>query len=179
MGATLWSRRVLIGGILSGLGLFHLLCPLQLGIVSGSSMEPSFRSGQMILIDRRYYRDHPVRRGDVIILREGDDVLIKRIYALAGDSFWTLMSAEGGEMYREIVEPGMLPRVRRLMPMLSYYRLTRLTVPPGSIYVVGDHTNASIDSRHFGPVPQTAILGRVTNAPPQPDTPALRTAALR
>jgi signal peptidase I len=179
MGAFLWSRRLWVGGILAALGLLHMLCPFQIGVVSGASMEPSFHSGQVIVIDKRYYRRHPVRRGDVVILREGNAVLIKRVYALEDDTIWTLMSAEDGELYREIVEPGMLPRVRRLMPMLPFYRLTRYHVPRGTVYVVGDHTSASVDSRHFGPVPLSDLMGRVTHSPPPADTGSRRTLASR
>src|SRR5215212_9311699 len=85
MSSILWTKRLWIGGFLGALGLLHLLCPLQIGVVSGASMEPSFRSNQVILIDRQYYRDHPFRRGDVIIAREGGTVLIKRVFALGGD----------------------------------------------------------------------------------------------
>jgi signal peptidase I len=166
MGSILWSRRLLIGGFLGAVGLFHMLCPLQIGVVSGASMEPSFHSHQMILVDRRYYRDHPVRRGDVIIAREGDMVLIKRVYALGGDTLWTLLNSDDGELYREIIDPAMLPRVQRLMPQLPSYRLTRYTVPPGTVYVVGDNTSASVDSRQFGPIAMTEVMGRVVNAPP-------------
>jgi signal peptidase I len=170
MGSKLWSRRLMIGGVLGGLGVLHILCPLQIGVVSGASMEPSFHSRQVILIDRHYYRAHPVKRGDVVIAREGDTVLIKRVYALGGDTFWTLLNADDGQLYREIVEPGMLARMRRLMPMLPSYRLTRFRVPEGSVYVVGDNSSASIDSRHFGPISVSAIMGRVRNAPPEADS---------
>jgi signal peptidase I len=166
MGTFLWSRRIWVGGILGVIGLVHMLCPFQIGIVRGASMEPSFHSGQVIVIDRHHYRQHPVRRGDVIVLREGDSILIKRVHAVAGDKIWTLVCTDDGELYREIVEPRMLPRVQRLMPMLPFYRLSRYTVPPGTVYVVGDHTSASVDSRHFGPIPVTDILGRVQNSPP-------------
>jgi signal peptidase I len=166
MGTFLWSRRLGVGAVLGVIGLVHMLCPFQVGIVRGASMEPSFHSGQVIVIDRHHYRQHPVRRGDVIVLREGDSILIKRVHAVAGDRIWTLLCTEDGELYREIVEPFMLPRVQRLMPLLPFYRLTRYTVPPGTVYVVGDHTSASVDSRHFGPIPVSDILGRVTNSPP-------------
>ena len=166
MGSILWSRRLLIGSFLGALGLFHMLCPLQIGVVSGASMEPTFHSHQVILVDRRYYNSHPVHRGDVIIAREGGMVLIKRVFALGGDTLWTLLNADDGELYREIVDPAMLPRMQRLMPQLPSYRLTRYTVPPGTVYVVGDNTSASVDSRHFGPIPVTDVMGRVVNAPP-------------
>jgi signal peptidase I len=170
MTAKLWSKRLLLGSILGLLGLFHILFPFQIGVVQGASMEPSFRSGQVILIDRRYYRNHPLRRGDVIVFRQEDGVLIKRVFGLAGDSFWTLMSADDGELYRDIIQPEMLPKMRRLMNLLHSYRITRITVPPKTVYVVGDHTSASVDSRQFGPVPIGTIMGRVTNAPPLPDS---------
>jgi signal peptidase I len=179
MTARLWSKRLLLATFLAALGVFHLLCPWQIGVVSGASMEPSFRSHQIILVDRRYYRSHPMRRGDVIILRTDDAVLIKRVYALGGDSFWTLMNADDGVLYRDIIDPSRLQRMRRLLPLLPSYRLTRVTVPPGMVYIVGDNTNASLDSRQFGPVPIAAVLGRVRNAPPLRDVPPLTTVAHR
>src|ERR1043166_7409922 len=100
--SKLWSRRLAFGGILGALGIFHILCPLQIGVVSGASMEPTFRSRQVILIDREYYCKHPVERGDVVIVRQGDTVLIKRVFALGGDSFWTLFNTDDGELYRDI-----------------------------------------------------------------------------
>jgi signal peptidase I len=179
MVARLWSKRLGLAAILAALGVFHVFCPWQIGIVSGASMEPSFRSHQIILIDRHYYRDHPLRRGEVIILRENDAVLIKRVYALGGDSFWTLFNADDGDLYREIIEPAKLARMRRLMPLLPSYHLARIRVPPGSVYVIGDNTSASVDSRSFGPVPLSAVLGRVTNAPPAAAEPPLTAVARR
>ena len=111
MAANLWSKRLPIAAFLGAIGLFHMLCPWQIGVVSGASMEPSFRSHQMILIDRQYYRHHPVRRGEVIILREDDAVLIKRVYALGGDTFWTLLNADDGVLYPRYRRAGQLSRL--------------------------------------------------------------------
>lgn len=179
MTARLWSKRLLLAAFLAALGVFHLLCPWQIGVVSGASMEPSFRSHQIILIDRRFYRDHPLHRGEVVILHADGMVLIKRIYALGGDSFWTLLNTDDGVLYRDIIEPARLARIRRLLPLLPSYRLTHLTVPRGMVYVVGDNTNASLDSRNFGPVPISEVLGRVRNAPPLAASPPATTVARR
>jgi signal peptidase I len=140
-------------------------------------MEPSFRTHQVILIDRHYYQAHPFHRGDVIIAREGGMVLIKRVFALGGDTFWTLLNADDGQLYREIIDPSMLPRIHRLMPMLPSYKLTRFTVPQGTVYVVGDNTSASVDSRQFGPIPVGAVMGRVIHAPPATTPTTLHMAA--
>jgi signal peptidase I len=177
MVARVWSKRLVLAAALAALGMFHLFCPWQIGVVSGASMEPSFRSHQIILIDRHYYRHHPLRRGDVIILRQDDAVLIKRVYGLGGDSFWTLFNADDGDLYREIIPPARLERMRRLLPLMPSYRLSRIKVPPGTVYVVGDNTTASVDSRTFGPVPLSAVLGRVTNAPPAAPEPTFTTVA--
>ena len=34
-------------------------------------------------------------------------------------------------------------------------------VPPGALYLLGDNRLDSVDSRHFGPVPVAAVVGRV------------------
>ena len=34
-------------------------------------------------------------------------------------------------------------------------------MPPGSVFVVGDSVDASLDSRDFGPVPAREIVGKV------------------
>src|SRR5437899_565087 len=70
-------RLVWSGSCLLALVVVYLLCPFRLGIVCGSSMEPTYHSGQPILIDQAYYQQRPVRRGDVILLRVGGETLIK------------------------------------------------------------------------------------------------------
>lgn len=34
-------------------------------------------------------------------------------------------------------------------------------VPPGHVFLLGDHRDSSADSRYFGPIPEASILGRV------------------
>jgi signal peptidase I len=34
-------------------------------------------------------------------------------------------------------------------------------VPPGMLYLLGDNRLDSVDSRHFGPVPVAAVVGRI------------------
>jgi signal peptidase I len=144
------------------LTVFHLWCPFSLGVVQGSSMTPTYRPGQLFLLDRRYYSDHPLRRGDVVVVRSDDHTMIKRVFGLAGDSIWLLIQPDGDLVERYIVDNRMLPRMKRAVRSWDLGRLTRLTVPPGTIYLLGDCSEASVDSRAFGPVPVDAILGRVT-----------------
>eukprot|EP00466_Bigelowiella_natans_P000785 jgi/Bigna1/38956/e_gw1.29.71.1 len=36
-----------------------------------------------------------------------------------------------------------------------------VTVPPGAVWVEGDNANDSIDSRHYGPIPNGLLVGKV------------------
>jgi signal peptidase I len=143
------------------LGLFHLFFPFSIGVVQGSSMVPTYRPGQFFLLDRHYYQDHPIRRGDVVVVRCDDHTMIKRVFAVGGDALWLLIQPDQDRVDRYIVDADNLARLRRATVRCDIGRLTHLKVPRGTVYLLGDCVEASIDSRAFGAVPTSAILGRV------------------
>jgi signal peptidase I len=144
-----------------GLGLFHLLCPFSIGVVQGSSMTPTYRPGQFFLLDRHYYRDHPIQREDVVVARCDGHTMIKRVFAVGGDTIWLLVQHDNDTVFRFIVDRQMLDRLRRATLHGDIGRITRLTVPRGSVYLLGDYSPSSVDSRNFGAVSTDAIVGRV------------------
>jgi signal peptidase I len=160
-------------GCAVALGVFHLLCPFSIGVVQGSSMTPTFRPGQLFLLDRSYYRNHPIQRGDVVVVRSNGHTMIKRVFAVAGDSIWLLVQSDGTRIDRFIVDTTLLSRMRRATKHSSIGRLTRLRVPTGTIYLLGDCTEASIDSRSFGVVSVQDIIGRVRPLRPGSPTAAV------
>jgi signal peptidase I len=123
-------------------------------------MEPTLHPGGVYVLDRGYYRSHPLVRGDVVVLRVDGENLIKRIYALPGDQL-TLLRYDDGSGSR-ILEPGEAPRLLQLQARgkLAGSRVGSLTIPPGYCYVLGDNSSVSLDSRDFGPVPIDNIVGR-------------------
>lgn len=160
----------------AGLALFRLSCPFSIGIVQGSSMTPTYRPGQLFILDRHYYQDHPIQRGDVVVVQCDDHTMIKRVFGIAGDSIWLLIQPDGKTVERYIIDPSMLSRLRRASRRWDIGRLTHLKVPKGTIYLLGDCTQASIDSRTFGAVPTTSIVGRVTPLRPGAGSAAVRRA---
>ncbi len=184
-GRKLWSRRD--GGtgrkwsvrrwglpLAAGLAVLRLCCPFSIGVVEGSSMTPTYRPGQFFLLDRHFYQSHPICRGDVVVVQCDNHTMIKRVFGVAGDSIWLLIQPDGNKIERYIINPDMVPRLRRCAQRWDIGRLTHLKVPAGDVYLLGDCTEASIDSRSFGAVPTSAIIGAV-----KPLLPGMGSVAIR
>jgi signal peptidase I len=127
---------------------------VRLPQVSGLSMEPHIRSGEYVLINTFAYRLAQPRRGEIIAFRhEGDAraVFIKRVVGLPGDRIRLV----GGRVY---VNGGKLDE-----PYVQHAddrSFAETTVPPASVYVLGDNRAESEDSRFFGPVSDDRLIGR-------------------
>ena len=135
--------------------------PMKLGVVSGESMAPTLHHGQIFLM-RRARRGGRLQRGDVVVLEVNGERHIKRIYALSGDTVSGIdwQETDGRPDYiandREL---DVLPDLARRAPGVG--KFIRMTVPPGHVFVLGDATTRSYDSRHFGPVPVEKVTGRL------------------
>jgi len=124
--------------------------------IDGPSMEPTLLQGDRILVTRGY--DVPMR-GDIIsfvaVERDGDPVhLIKRVVALPGDTVEVVgdaafVNGESSTVAPDAVIGG------------ETYRLGPMTVPEGTVYVLGDNRPVSLDSRMLGFVPLSVIRGKV------------------
>jgi signal peptidase I len=140
----------------SGPGFVSLL-PVRAGFVAGSSMVPTLRSGQPFLY-RRISSPGGCRRGEVVVLRLGGQLCVKRIFALGGDSIWSFNEGVMDEAAPQLLAVGVDPRPwKRRFPS---FRFHRWRVPSGNVFVVGDGV-LSLDSRQLGPVPDEDVLGRV------------------
>ncbi|WP_030544496.1 signal peptidase I [Streptomyces albus] len=162
------------GGILSGLAV-AVGCVLFLGgfawaallyqpyTVPTDSMEPTVNAGDRVLAER--IDGGEVRRGDVVVFTDatwGDLPMIKRVVGVGGDKV-VCCDAEGrltvnGEALEE-------PYLRSAGPA-SPLEFTA-PVPRGSVFLLGDQRNTSLDSREHltdgdhGAVPVSAVSARV------------------
>ena len=127
---------------------------LSLFTVRGVSMSPSFRDGDLVLVTRIL---STIKRGSVVLLKKrqgtGPQFQIKRIVGLPGE--------------RIVFEDGLLQidGVHHPEPYLggmpASVGLERLTCDVGEdeYYVLGDNRAHSTDSRRYGPVPGSEIVG--------------------
>ena len=157
-------RWAAYAGLLAG----GILFPIRVGVVSGDSMDPSLHDGQAYLFAPRPY-SRSVNRGDVVVFQYEGESYVKRVLAGPGDSLYVLRYRDQGD---EVVSEQQLERLIRkpVKRAAAYMQLVHLTVPPGRMYVIGDHLSSSFDSREFGPVSLSSITGKVLFAPPaQPE----------
>lgn len=131
-------------------------------IVSGSSMDPTFKDGHYIIVDQLTYRFEEPRRGDVIVFRYPNDpskFFIKRILGLPGET----VVVENGQLLiansPTSTEGYVLPE-----PFVTEAHKTsesfRKTLENDEYFVMGDNRPASSDSRVWGPLKENFIVGR-------------------
>ncbi|MFT5180111.1 MAG: signal peptidase I [Candidatus Paceibacteria bacterium] len=127
-------------------------------LVSGSSMEPTFETGEYLIVDQMTYKLSDPKRGDVIIFRYPEDpskFFIKRIIALPGEKIEirrgdVTIKTVGGDII-ELDEP-------YVTKPLGVGQQTQLD--DTEYFVMGDNRLASADSRTWGPLKEDLIIGR-------------------
>jgi signal peptidase I len=164
-----WRQRLaetvialLVAALLSAL-LRTYVC--QTFWIPSASMVPTLAVNDRILVRKAFFNWHDVREGDIVVFTRppldqcggapGGD-LVKRVIALPGQTIYS----SGNGIYingRPLAEP-YLPAPDPLGPPIASsehpYR-----VPPGEFYVLGDNRADSCDSRFWGPIQGSSIIG--------------------
>lgn len=157
-------QALAVGIFLAVVALFVIT--FRMGVVRGDSMLPTYRDGQVVLV-RRCHRFFPgPRHGDVVLLRRGREILIKRVRYLPGDE---IRDVALRQYIRVMGRPNRIEDYFEQFPGKSPQEGPRYVVPEGYLFVLGDNLPGSEDSRQFGPIPLRDVLGVVVAAPPPPE----------
>ena len=146
------------------------------------SMAPQLEVQDRIVVSKLSYRLHDPRRGDIVVfdappeleppekpkpvltravraVLEGVNVVkpttteyVKRVIGLPGEQ----VAGKGGSLYvndRLLVEPYLPPGVQT-------DDFGPVAVPAGKLFVMGDNRSSSFDSRRFGPIDRSSLVGR-------------------
>lgn len=122
--------------------------------VDGQSMEPNFHNNEYVLVDKAAYLFQPPQRGDVIIFHYPLDThkdFIKRIIGVPGDTVHTTSTGVivDGDTISE-------PYIRVPFNFQSY----TWKLGPNQFFVMGDNRDNSLDSRIWGPLERSYIVGK-------------------
>ena len=141
------------------LALAAWIQPYELIRVTGGSMMPTYRDGQLLVGVKAFWlRGEPFRRGEVVMCRVGGEKLLKRIYALPGDEV-VIFSLDDG--FHVMVQAENYLRYYQLAEGIGHARISRFEVPEHGLFLLGDAPNVSLDSRDFGPVPEADVIARI------------------
>ena len=145
---------------LLGIIMVVLLLVLRIVIVSGSSMNETLVDGDYLLLLNNTFYTEP-KQGDIVVIVKdsfrGGEPIIKRVIAVGGQT----VDIKDGTVY---VDSNPLVEDYTTSPTdLQDIKQYPLTVPDGSIFVLGDNRIGSQDSRstEIGMIDNREVMGKV------------------
>jgi signal peptidase I len=161
---------ILVVVLALGAALLVRVYVLQQFYISGPSMETTLFGNNRVLVNKLSYRLHDIHRGDVVVFDRvttsdgtvSHDDLIKRVIALPGDTI-EIKNCIVIVNSKPTVEPYLDKEILDLPDAANRCRVANLpvqTVPAKKIFVMGDNRPESFDSRSFGPISESLVVGR-------------------
>lgn len=157
---------VIVGAIVLALVVKTFL--LQAFFIPSLSMYPTLKEGDRVLVNKLSYRLHDVNRGDVIVFeRPASETsstipdLIKRVVGLPGESISFVdggVYIDGKRLEESYLSDGTVTTSSNAPNKCTAE--VPCVVPAGQVWVMGDNRSDSKDSRYFGPIDQSTIVGR-------------------
>jgi len=130
--------------------------------IPSGSMRVTLLEGDRILVNKFIYHFRQPRRGDIIVFRFPTDPkrpFIKRLVGLGGDHVeirdgailvnGERLAGHGGFETRTYVNQGQFGEMGQV-----------IEVPSGELFVLGDNSGSSHDSRFWGFVPRRLLIGQ-------------------
>jgi signal peptidase I len=126
-------------------------------IFEGNAMRPTVKDQDRIVVDKGYYKDYEVKRGEIILYTYEDKMIIKRVLAVPGeeiqirDGEWFVNGEAVNEDY-----------IYETTPSGVFAELDNgITLKEDEYFIVGDSPRESKDSRYIGPIKKSSILGKI------------------
>lgn len=142
--------------------------------IPSGSMEPTLEINDRLIVEKLSNYTHSVHRGDILVFYPpmenpahpnaltstmrwlgltGDEAYIKRVIGLPGES----IEVHNGKVLvngKALTEP--------YIKEPPFYDMARITIPPDSLFMMGDNRNNSADSHVWGTLPEANIIGHAS-----------------
>jgi signal peptidase I len=132
--------------------------------VPSGSMRPTLYIGDRILVDKLSVDFGTINVGDIVVFKAPPDVakicsdsvtdLVKRVIGVPGDTLWT----EGNTIY---LNGKPLKQNWSIYKAMGATPVKRITLKSNQYFMMGDNHADSCDSRMWGTVPRSDIIGKV------------------
>jgi signal peptidase I len=170
-----WLRELVIVVVVAvGLAVLLRTFVVQTFSIPSGSMEPTLNIGDRIVVDKLSYDLHGVGRGDIVVFARppaedcaGAPVsdLVKRVIGLPGETI--SLSGNGyvlinGKRLDETWLPKSVQGTTYPGPSGTAYSLQHpYKIPANDYFMMGDNRGDSCDSRFWGPIPKSLMVGKV------------------
>lgn len=169
-----WLRETLVVVVVAlAAALLLRTFVVQTFYIPSGSMEPTLQIGDRILVNKLSYHLHGVDRGNIVVFRRPADEncggppvadLVKRVIGLPGET----ISLSGGRVLidgKPLDETWLPTAVQGATfpgPSGTTYSLAKpYVIPSNHYFVMGDNRADSCDSRYWGPIAKSLIVGKV------------------
>ncbi|MEE2682396.1 MAG: signal peptidase I [Actinomycetota bacterium] len=164
---------VIVGALLVAFLIKTFL--MQAYFIPSSSMTPTLQVGDRVLVNKLSYDFGDISRGDLVVFKKPQTTkqdsadLIKRVIATEGE----LIEIVDGEIFitenesseRKLLKEPYLSNGITTSGFADTSRCETATensclIPQDHVFVMGDNRAGSRDSRYFGPVSESNVVGR-------------------
>ena len=146
--------------------------------IPSGSMRPTLLEGDRILVNKLSYKIHDPGRGDVVVFQQGDEGhpgVLRRIWNTISEGLGRPPDGSRDLVKRVIGLPGEILEVKSDGVYINGVKLNEpylqtgvsmgptygpRQIPADHYFVMGDNRPNSSDSRVFGPIPRSAVVGR-------------------
>lgn len=158
-GAATFFKLILTIAVIIGLAWLLREFVFQAYEIPSGSMETTIMTGDVVFAEKLSHRFGSPKRGDIITFNDPEvsgRILIKRVIATGGQT----VNIKGNKVYVDNVqidEPytNGLPTKQLASSKVKF----PYTIPDGEVWVMGDNRTNSQDSRYYGSVPESSIIG--------------------
>lgn len=143
---------------------FGIVLPFRIYIaepylVDGRSMDPTFKTGDYLIVDKISYRDNQPERNSVLVFKYPSNPkksFIKRVIGLPGE---TVIVKDGNVKIVNAQNPEGFELDQSYVTHTSLNSF-EITLAGDEYFVMGDNRLESFDSRSWGPLKKEYILGK-------------------
>ena len=137
---------------------------VQAFVIPSGSMLPTLRIGDYLLVNKFVYLFRPIRRGDIIVFKFPQDEtrdFIKRVVGLPGET----LEIRDRQVFidgKPLHEPYAVYSEPPLLGSPVPYHLGPMVIPPGHLFMMGDNRDNSLDSRAWGLLEESKVVGEAS-----------------
>ena len=118
---------------------------------NGASMDPTLNDKDIMLLDEISYRFSDIERFDIVVVKEEDEYLIKRVIGLPGET----VEYKNDKLY---IDGKYVKEDFKHKETFDF----STTLDKDEYFIMGDNRTNSTDSRVFGPISRDKIMGKTS-----------------